>query len=199
MELPDQTAVMVLPETVCFPHSLVPLYIFEPRYVKMLEEALKTNRMFALCLAGYEDQPVASGIAGLGYIRACTQNNNGTANLLFQGVQRVKFDSFEMRDGYYCGKPNKLDIINEYSDEDVEMVTCLVKRVVELRKDEQGVDEEVKKFLSELDDYDMLMDIIGGSFLRNIQNRQKLLEISHVGQRLITLVNCLQEEYPPKR
>ena len=33
---------MPLPGAVLFPHALLPLYIFEPRYRKMLEHALRT-------------------------------------------------------------------------------------------------------------------------------------------------------------
>ena len=40
--LPEQLPVMPLPGAVLFPHALLPLYIFEPRYRKMLEHALPT-------------------------------------------------------------------------------------------------------------------------------------------------------------
>ena len=40
--LPEQLPVMPLPGAVLFPHALLPLYIFEPRYRKMLEHALRT-------------------------------------------------------------------------------------------------------------------------------------------------------------
>jgi len=37
--LPKQLPVMPLPDAVLFPHALLPLYIFEPRYRNMLEHA----------------------------------------------------------------------------------------------------------------------------------------------------------------
>ncbi|MFL6597797.1 MAG: LON peptidase substrate-binding domain-containing protein, partial [Chthoniobacterales bacterium] len=43
--LPKQLPVMPLPGAVLFPHALLPLYIFEPRYRKMLEHALQRHRM----------------------------------------------------------------------------------------------------------------------------------------------------------
>src|ERR1041384_8142520 len=48
--LPKQLPVMPLPGAVLFPHALLPLYIFEPRYRKMLEHALKQHRMFCVTL-----------------------------------------------------------------------------------------------------------------------------------------------------
>ena len=46
--LPEQLPVMPLPGAVLFPHALLPLYIFEPRYRKMLEHALQRDRMFSV-------------------------------------------------------------------------------------------------------------------------------------------------------
>ena len=48
--LPEQLPVMPLPGAVLFPHALLPLYIFEPRYRKMLEHALQQHRMFCVSL-----------------------------------------------------------------------------------------------------------------------------------------------------
>ena len=48
--LPEQIPVMPLPGALLFPHALLPLYIFEPRYRDMLEHALSHHRMFSVAL-----------------------------------------------------------------------------------------------------------------------------------------------------
>ena len=86
---------MALSNAVLFPHSLLPLYIFEQRYREMLSHALDGDRMFSVALIrrGIEE---AKGIedlcrvAGVGLIRACVGNDNGTANLILQGLVRVR-------------------------------------------------------------------------------------------------------------
>ena len=40
MNVPEQVAVMPLPNAILFPRVLLPLYIFEPRYKEMLEDCL---------------------------------------------------------------------------------------------------------------------------------------------------------------
>ena len=57
--LPEQLPVMPLPGAVLFPHALLPLHIFEPRYRKMLEHALQQHRMFCVAL----DQAELPGLA----------------------------------------------------------------------------------------------------------------------------------------
>src|SRR5439155_25640751 len=46
--LPKRVPVMPLPGAFLFPHALLPLCIFEPRYRKMLKHALAHHRMFCV-------------------------------------------------------------------------------------------------------------------------------------------------------
>jgi Lon protease-like protein len=92
-DLPDQTDVMILPWVSLFPGTLLPLYIFEERYRDMTQAALTGNRMFAIAHT-YDDTTIAP-IGGLGVIRACVINADGTSNLVLQGLSRVEFLRFK--------------------------------------------------------------------------------------------------------
>src|SRR5690349_6782336 len=98
--LPEQAPVMPLPGTLLFPHALLPLYIFEPRYRQMLKHALAHHRMFCIALIKphcAEWQSVADFFhtASVGLIRACVERSDGTSNLILQGLERVRFTDFE--------------------------------------------------------------------------------------------------------
>ena len=100
MELPDQVPVMPLPGALLFPHALLPLYIFEPRYRQMLDLALSEHRMFCVALMKPQRQHWQSTddffhVAGVGLIRACVGRGDGTSNLILQGLRRVRFAAFE--------------------------------------------------------------------------------------------------------
>ena len=92
-EFPDRTDLMILPWVSLFPGSLLPLYIFEERYREMTKAALVGNRMFAIAHT-YDDTTIAP-IGGLGVIRACVTNEDGTSNLVLQGLSRVEFSGFK--------------------------------------------------------------------------------------------------------
>ena len=92
-DFPDQTDVMILPWVSLFPGSLLPLYIFEERYRDMTQAALAGNRLFAIAHT-YDDTTIAP-IGGLGVIRACVMNADGTSNLVLQGLSRVEFSRFK--------------------------------------------------------------------------------------------------------
>src|SRR5207244_8698033 len=98
--LPKQLPVMPLPGAVLFPHALLPLYIFESRYRKMLKHALQHHRMFCVTLIKpscpeWHAPEDFFHLATVGLIRACVGRGVGTWNLLLHDLQLVLCASVE--------------------------------------------------------------------------------------------------------
>jgi len=98
IEIPKEVGVITLKGSVLFPQAMMPLFIFEPRYREMLRDALEEDRIFAVAAAdeqaieaGAENEP-SHKVASIGIVRACKKNDDGTANLILQGLTRVRFD-----------------------------------------------------------------------------------------------------------
>ena len=83
---------MVLPMVTLFPESLLPLYIFEPRYREMLAGSLADSRLFGIAHA--TDETSCDPIGTIGIVRACVANPDGSSNLILHGVNRVKLSNF---------------------------------------------------------------------------------------------------------
>lgn len=85
-----------LPQTVLFPGCLLPLHVFEPRYVTMIGEALETHRALAVVLitdgAHGSDHPQIAPVAGAGVIVDHAELPGGRYNILVRGRARVKLD-----------------------------------------------------------------------------------------------------------
>ena len=105
IDIPDEVPFMVLNDAVLFPQSIMPLFIFEPRYKKMLDDVLPSDRMIAVA-TGCEDEKNAANeekfhaVAGVGIIRACKQNPDGNLNLILQGISRVKLEEVSSEEPY---------------------------------------------------------------------------------------------------
>ena len=87
MELPNEVPVMTLPSATLFPQALLPLYIFEPRYRRMLSDMLRAGRMFSVAMqkpGKVRENPCA--VAGLGLIRVSVGHDDGTSHLILQGL-----------------------------------------------------------------------------------------------------------------
>ena len=85
-----------LPNVVLFPHGLLPLHIFEPRYREMTRVALEGERLIAMALLkpgwepAYQGRPPIHEIVGIGRILQDVKLPDGRYNLLLGGVARAR-------------------------------------------------------------------------------------------------------------
>ena len=112
--LPGQIPVMVLPNTLLFPNSLLPLYIFEKRYREMLAHCLERSRMFCIAqikpgLSDATEDDDFFHVAGLGLIRACIGNQDGTSHLMLQGLARVRLTNFIQHEPFRVAQIQELE------------------------------------------------------------------------------------------
>lgn len=92
-----------LPNVVLFPRMLLPLHIFEPRYRKMVADAIDGEHLIGMGLLkegwekDYYGSPPIHNRLGMGKIVRCERMEDGRYNLLLLGIQRaeiVEMDEF---------------------------------------------------------------------------------------------------------
>ena len=198
--LPDAVPVMPLPGALLFPHALLPLYIFESRYRAMLEQALSEHRMFCVTLinpqrTAWDSAKDFRHVATIGLIRACVGRGDGTANLILQGLQRVRFTAFEQEKPFPIAEIEPLE--SETSDSSVES-EALGAKVLDLyekfKRSGREFPEKVDRYLADLSDPEMLADLMAATFVTDPLRRQQLLEELSVNQRLRLVIRYLREE-----
>ena len=85
-----------LPNVVLFPRAVLPLHIFEERYIAMTAAVLKGSRQVAMALLkpgwerNYYAQPPIDPIVCIGQILSHEQLPDGKYNFLLQGIARAK-------------------------------------------------------------------------------------------------------------
>lgn len=199
VSLPDQVPVMPLPGALLFPHALLPLYIFEPRYREMLDHALKNQRMFCVALVKPQRGDWSSAhdffhVAGVGLIRACVGRGDGTSNLILQGLQRVRFVDFEQESPFPIARIEPL----ESESRSAVQVEALGTKVLEIyrRLKEAGrqFPEKVDRYLSDLADPEMLADLMASTFINDPLRSQEVLEELVIDERLRLVIQYLRDE-----
>ena len=203
MELPEEVGIMTLPNAILFPQALLPLYVFEPRYRKMLKECLESQRMFAVALphTSTSTKLVPNRIAGVGLIRACVDKPDGSSNLILQGVSRVRFTDFVQEKPFYIGRIEVLDTVESDALE-VEALSVKVLELIGNMHDSGQIQAEgILKFLREIQDYDALADIVTYSFIEDLPTKQEILETLNLRDRLKKVIIALRKqsaEHGPK-
>lgn len=199
--LPEEVPVMTLPNVVFFPQALMPLHIFEPRYRKMLRDALATNRLFAI--AGLDPQRLdepglfepPQRIAAVGIIRACQKNDNGTSNLLLQGLCRVEITQIVADEPYRRIRVRALASQPGASAHDNELLRTELTRLLALKTKLAATGAgEMTAFLKTVDDPEAFVDIAAFSLCENAKLKQKLLETLDVHRRLVIFREQVRDE-----
>jgi Lon protease-like protein len=199
IQLPDQVPVMPLSGALLFPHALLPLYIFEPRYQEMLEHALKEHRMFSVALLKPQrTQWKSTGdffhVAGVGLIRACVGRGDGTSNLILQGLQRIRFTGFEQSTPFPIARIEPLKSESAPSVETDALGAKVLELYSKLKDTGRQLPEKVDQYLSHLGDTEMLADLMAATFINDPSRRQQLLEELSLKQRLRLVIQYLREE-----
>ncbi|MFQ5521288.1 MAG: LON peptidase substrate-binding domain-containing protein, partial [Candidatus Methylomirabilia bacterium] len=90
--------VFPLPNVVFFPHTMLPLHIFEPRYREMVADCLTGDKRLAVVLlkpgweADYYGRPPVYPVAGAGEITQWESLPDGRYNILLRGLGRILID-----------------------------------------------------------------------------------------------------------
>jgi Lon protease-like protein len=197
--LPDKVPVMPLPGALLFPHALLPLYIFEPRYQEMLKHALKEHRMFSVALLKPQrtQWKLTSDffpVAGVGLIRACVGRGDGTSNLILQGLQRIRFTGFEQSSPFPIALIEPLKSEATPSVETEALGAKVLELYSKLKDTGRQLPEKVDQYLSHLGDMEMLADLMAATFVNDPLRRQQLLEELSLKQRLRLVIQYLREE-----
>ncbi len=199
MELPSYVPVMPLSGAVLFPHALLPLYIFEPRYREMLQRALDESRMFSVTLikpscADWREPEDFFHVAAVGLIRACVERSDGTSNVILQGLQRVRFTGFKQESPFPIARIDPV----ESRDETTVKTEALAEKVLELysklKRNGRKLPAKVDVYLSQLGNVEMLADLVTSTFVTDPLRRQHVLEELSVNQRLRLVINYLSDE-----
>jgi Lon protease-like protein len=189
--LPEEVPVMTLPNTAFFPQALMPLHIFEPRYRQMLRDVLASNRLFAVAGLDLEriDEPgrfePPFRIGSVGIIRACQKNDNGTSNLLLQGLCRVEIMEIVRDEPYRQIRIRALSSEAGASPGENEALRRELARLLNLKlKLAATGPSEMTAFLKTVEDPEAFVDIAAFSLCEDTALKQRLLETLDVHLRL---------------
>ena len=89
--LPNKISIFPLSNFIIFPNTSVPLNIFEPRYIKMIDDSMKTNRIIGMIQPKDKDEiPGLYSVGCAGRITSFNETDDGRYLIIIKGVSRFK-------------------------------------------------------------------------------------------------------------
>lgn len=188
-----QLPIFPLPDVVLFPHTMLPLHVFEPRYRQMVQECLAGDRRLAMALLkpgwekGYYGRPPVYPIAGVGEIIQHEALSDGRFNILVRGTMRVGISAELPPD-----KPYRIvrarPLPDRYPDRQPEALAARIERLkvfyLRMLAEVQKGQGEMAKIFSGVKDPAIIVDRIAGAAISDTEARQRVLECVEVPARI---------------
>jgi len=198
-ELPSILPVLPLKETVVFPDSTTPLAIGQERSIALIDDAVGGDRLLALVTVRDEgaeapgwDDLYAIGTAAV--VHKLIRVPDGTLRILVQGLRRIRVTRRVQDAPYLCAEVEPLPDRGEGTPE-VEALTRNVQglfaRIAALLP---YLPEELQLAAASVDDPSALCSLVASTLRIKTHEKQELLELVDVGERLRQVSLVLSRE-----
>ena len=165
-----------------------------------IRDSLSGDRMF--CIGNLEqsgteldDNSNISPFTTAGLLRACVLNHDGTANLILEGVKRVKILSIENNKPYKVGKVQIVETtVNNYervqSDSD-KLKSILKRNYFDYSNSDQEM--QLNQILQNLNSPEDTINFAAQHFITHQAILQKLLSLASLDDQFDLIVNVLDK------
>jgi uncharacterized protein len=203
-----------LPGVVLFPGTVLPLRVFEPRYLEMLRDVLADQKLIGMAQlkpssfvadgAAPGAAPVF-GVLGVGRVVAQEQGPDGTWHIALLGQWRCRISTEIPHEPYRIAS---VDLLKDSMQGNVAAEELLRKNMYALKHTaaqlaRQTLDEEAAARLNEMLEQrmkpGMAADLLGSVFVHDHALRQALLESTDVGVRVQTVQKLLNQKLEQTR
>ncbi|WP_211828319.1 endopeptidase La [Kistimonas asteriae] len=195
VELP----LLPLRDVVVYPHMVIPLFVGRDKSIKALEKAMAGDRRVLLVAQknAQDDDPGPDEIYEVGTLSTILQMlklPDGTVKVLVEGAARANIAEF--RDcGDYCAALADVQESFPVEARRSEVLTQTLynkfEQYVQLSK---KVGTEVLNSLTEVDDPERLADTVSAHMVLKIEDKQKILEVDDIFERLEHLIALIETE-----
>jgi ATP-dependent Lon protease len=198
-ELPATLPILPLKETVVFPESMTPLAIGQERSIKLIDDIVGGDRLLALVTVrnpeadsvGWDD---LYDVGTAAVVHKMIRVPDGTLRILVQGVRRIRIARHISDDPYLVGEFVELPDHVEPTKE-LEALTRNIQnlfgRIIALVP---YLPEELQLAAANVDDGSALSSLVASTLRLKTEEKQKLLELVDVEERLREVSRILNRE-----
>ncbi len=191
--------VLPLRDVVVFPHMVIPLFVGREKSINALELASDSSNKVLLVAQkdANKDNPNANDI----YEQGCVANilqmlklPDGNLKVLVEGIERASIEKLEENNGVLEAEfeilPSELPSENE-TGALIRSTKSMFESYIKLNK---KIPPEVLNTVSAIDNVEKLSDIIAAHIILKIEEKQTILEISSIAERLEFIMSLMESE-----
>ncbi|HPA91432.1 MAG TPA: endopeptidase La [Quisquiliibacterium sp.] len=196
---PQTLPLLPLRDVVVFPHMVIPLFVGRPKSIKALEAAMEVGKSIMLVAQknASKDEPSASDIYEIGCVSNILQMlklPDGTVKVLVEGAQRARISEIRDTESHFVCDLTPIETTGEGSPEIEALRRAILAQFDQYVKLNKKIPPEILASLSGIDDAGRLADTIAAHLPIKIEQKQGILEITNVGERLEKLLTQIETE-----
>ncbi len=200
LERSERIEIPVLPlrDVVVYPHMVIPLFVGREKSIQCLEAAMDNNKQVLLVAQkkAETDEPKVADLFGVGTVATILQLlklPDGTVKVLVEGQQRAKITQF-YEEEYFFADAQYL-VTPELDEREQEVVVrSAINQFEGFIKLNKKIPPEVLTSLNGIDEAARLADTIAAHMPLKLVDKQKVLELLDVTERLEFLMGQMESE-----
>ena len=195
----SQLPLLPLRDVVVFPHMVIPLFVGRPKSIKAMETAMEAGKSILLVAqkSAAKDEPTDDDLYKIGCIANILQMlklPDGTVKVLVEGSQRSRIANVEDQRTHYTATATPVPP-EAYDNTEVEaMRRALMAQFDQYVKLNKKIPPEILTSLAGIEEAGRLADTIAAHLPLKLEQKQEVLEMFDVKQRLEHLLAQLEAE-----
>ncbi len=188
-----------LRDVVVFPHMVIPLFVGRPKSIKALETAMESGKNILLVAqkSAAKDEPVPEDMYEIGCLANILQMlklPDGTVKVLVEGVQRARVLRIEDQRALFVADVSLIPIEVRPDNEVEAMRRTVLAQFDQYVKLNKKIPPEVLTSLAGIEEAGRLADTIAAHLPLKLEQKQEVLEVFGVSERLEKLLGQLEAE-----
>lgn len=200
LERSERLEIPVLPlrDVVVYPHMVIPLFVGRDKSIRCLEAAMEDNKQILLVAQkeAATDEPSITDLYNVGTVATILQLlklPDGTVKVLVEGQQRARVEN--LRDDEFFVADAEFLVTEEMDEREQEvLVRTAISQFEGFIKLNKKIPPEVLTSLNGIDEAARLADTIAAHMPLKLADKQKVLEIVDVTERLEFLMAMMESE-----
>jgi ATP-dependent Lon protease len=195
----NEYPVLPLRDVVVFPHMVIPLFVGRQRSIEALEMATGADTQILLVAQKEADKesPTDKHIYQVGCLANILQLlklPDGNVKVLVEGLERVEITEYHLDEEVITAKVVNISADEETSEDNEVVMKTMLSTFEKYVKLNTKIPQEILTSLSGIEDPGRLTDTIAAHLPLKVENKQKILEMANIAERLEHLMGLMDAE-----
>ena len=191
--------VLPLRNVVVFPNTVLPVFVGRRRSLASLEESLKKDKLIILVTQKVEEEeePDVEGLFNIGTLAQILQSvklPDGTERVIVEAIKRVKIISYTKKEPFLEAEVLEIEEKFETTPKLEALTRVTLDLYSEYVKLSKKIPIDTLTTIQDIDNPSRFADVVASNIIVPLSDKQKMLELLNVEERIEYLIKILSKE-----